>query len=194
MTSHTHSTGLEDLNTDTLLHMYKFSDAKDLSSLFQTCSKLRRKLADPLFRRDTVVTLRNVSKETAHSLEERNITALRLDNPVSITDLCTSLLSIAAMEIIEFMEINLRDKIFLESECISEITDTSSLTCLVISVHGNTATQNQSTIGRFIKALLLKGGNITAITELVMHYDQDEHYDMEKLLPPHYLTYQNSSP
>ena len=150
MTSHTHSTGLEDLNTDTLLHIYKFLDAKDLSSLFQTCSKLRRKLADPLFWRDTVVTLRSVSKETAHNLEERNITALRLETPDSISDLCTSLLNIAAMKIIEFLEINLRDKIYLESERIYELTDMSSLTCLVISVHGNTAAQNQSAIGRFL--------------------------------------------
>ena len=97
-----------------------------------------------------MVTLRSVSKETAHNLEERNITALRLETPVSISDLCTSLLNIDAMKIIEFLETNLRDKIFLESERIYELTDMSSLTCLVISVHGNIAAQNQSAIGRFL--------------------------------------------
>ena len=75
------------------------------------------------------------------------------------------------MKIIEFLEINLRDKIFLESERIYELTDMSSLTC------GAKPKSNWQV--SLYQLILLKGRNIT---ELVVHYNQDEHYDIEKIV------------
>ena len=138
------TTTFEDLNTDTLLHIYSFVRDKNfklLSRLARTSRRMRNKLYDPLFWKNAVAEFRYISAETALSLRTRNITKLRLKSSPKVTDLWSSLKNCSAVGGPEYIEIKLIERRFLH-DCsrnnsieFTELQNISSVRCLVITIY-----------------------------------------------------------
>ena len=104
------TTTFEDLNTDTLLHIYSFVRDKNfklLSRLARTSHRMKNKLYDPLFWKNAVAEFRYMSVKTALSLRTRNITKLKLKSSRKVTDLWSTLMNCAAVGSPEYIEIKL---------------------------------------------------------------------------------------
>ena len=138
------TTTFEDLNTDTLLHIYSFVRDKNfklLSRLARTSRRMRNKLYDPLFWKNSVAEFRYISAKTAMSLRTRNITKLRLKSSQKVRDLWSSLKNCSAVDGPEYIEIKLIERRFLH-DCsrnnsieFTELQNISSVRCSVITIY-----------------------------------------------------------
>ena len=176
------TTTFEDLNTDTLLHIYSFvrnENLKVLSRLARTSCKLRNKLYDPLFWKNAVAEFRYISDETALSLRTRNITKLKLKSSQKMTDLWSSLKNCSAVDGPEYIEIKLIERHFFHDRLrnnsinFTGLQNISSLRCLVIIVHSLHKKPCNKTTCRFMSGAMQA---LKDLTKLVVYYDQPNEF------------------
>ena len=171
------TTTFEDLNTDTLLHIYSFVRDKNfklLSLLARTSRRMKNKLYDPLFWKNAVAEFRYISDETALSLRTRNITKLKLKSSQKVTDLWSSLKICSAVDGPEYIEIKLIERHFFHDRLrnnsinFTGLQNISSLRCLVITVHSLPKKTCNKTTCRFMSGALQA---LKDLIELVVYYN-----------------------
>ena len=177
------TTTFEDLNTDTLLHIYSFvrdKNFKRLSRLARTSRRMRNKLYDPLFWKNAVAEFRYISDETALSLRTRNITKLRLKSSRKVTDLWSSLKNCSAVGGPEYIEIKLieplfsHDRLEYNSLYFTGLQNISSLRCLVITVYPTLSKKPSIvTMCQLIKGVVRA---LKDLTELIVYYNQPNEF------------------
>ena len=172
------TTTFEDLNTDTLLHIYSFVRDKNfklLSRLARTSRRMKNKLYDPLFWKNSVAEFRYMSVKAALSLKTRNISKPKLKSWQKMTDLWSSLKNCSAVGGPEYIEIKLIERRFLH-DCsrnnsieFTELQNISSVRCLVITIYPTYGKKCIETIRRLIKGVVRA---LKDLTELIVYYNQ----------------------
>ena len=177
------TTTFEDLNTDTLLHIYSFVRDKNfklLSRLARTSHRMKNKLYDPLFWKNAVAEFRYMSVKTALSLRTRNITKLKLKSSRKMTDLWSTLMNCAAVGSPEYIEIKLIEPLFSQdrdrhvSIDFFDLQNISSLRCLVITVYPTLSKKPCIvTMCQLIKGVVRA---LKDLTELIVYYNQPNEF------------------